>query len=47
MALHCQLLVLPDLSRYLIATLRPFSELGPRLVLLPISPPNLESWSCN
>jgi hypothetical protein len=39
--------VLPDLSRYLAATFRPFNELPRTLVLEPTSRPNLESWSCS
>ena len=39
--------VLPDLSRYLTATFRPFNELPRTLVLEPTSRPNLESWSCS
>src|SRR5262249_39168730 len=39
--------VLPDLSRYLIGTFRPFSELPRPRLLNPDARPNLESWSCN
>src|SRR5512132_2668994 len=39
--------VLPDLSRYLIATFRPFSELRKPLILGPISLPSLASWFFN
>jgi hypothetical protein len=39
--------VLPDLSRYLIGTFLPFSDPRLPLFLLAISPPNLESCSCN
>src|SRR5262249_16807881 len=39
--------VLPDLSRYLTGTLRPFSEVRRPLFVLPSSPPSLISWSFN
>jgi hypothetical protein len=39
--------VLPDLSRYLTVTFRPFSKLPRPLFLKPVSDPNLESWCCS